>query len=147
MSIYIHESLQYQLREDRRIGKDSDSINSLFIEIDKLTIDTKYSVVIGCIYRPPWVNLRDFNNLLNGTLQSCHAYNKYVYIVGDFNIDLSHNIKTNTATDDFENLFYMHQFAPLITKPTRVMKTIFFNVPLPFNMCDVGIIRPYIIVF
>ena len=53
MSIYIHESLQNQLREDLRIGKDSESINSLFIEIDKLTVDTKYNVVIGCIYRPP----------------------------------------------------------------------------------------------
>ena len=51
--LYIHESLQYQLREDLRIGKDSESINSLFIEIDKLTIGTKYNVVIGCIYRPP----------------------------------------------------------------------------------------------
>ena len=54
MSIYIHESLQYQLRKDLRIGKDSESIiNSLFIEINKLTIGTKYKVIIGCIYRPP----------------------------------------------------------------------------------------------
>ena len=53
MSYNIHESLQYQLRKDLRIGKDSESINSLFIEIDKLTIGTKYNVIIACIYRPP----------------------------------------------------------------------------------------------
>ena len=45
--LYIHESLQYQLRKDLRIGKDSESINSLFIEIDKLTIGTKYNVING----------------------------------------------------------------------------------------------------
>ena len=115
----IHESLQYQLRKDLRIGKDSESINSLFIEIDKLTIDTKYNVIIGCIYRPPWVNLFNFNDLLNDTLQSCHANNKYVFILGDFNVDLSLNIKTSTATEDFKNLFSMHHFVPLINKPTR----------------------------
>ena len=87
-----------------------------------LTIGTKYNVVIGCIYRPPWVNLSDFNDLLNGTLQSCHTNNKYVYILGDFNVDLSHNIKTSTATEDFKNLFSMHHFAPLINKHTRDMK-------------------------
>ena len=120
--LYIHESLQYQRKEDLRIGKDSESINSLFIEIDELTIGTKYNVVIGCIYRPPWVNLSDFNDLLNGTLQSCDTNNKYVYILGDFNVDLSHNIKTNNATEDLKNLFSMHHFAPLINKPTREMK-------------------------
>ena len=39
--LYIHKSLQYQLRKDLKIGNDSESVNSLFIEIDKLTIGTK----------------------------------------------------------------------------------------------------------
>ena len=98
--LYIHESLQYQLRKDLIIGKD---YKLTLKKIYKLTIGTKYNVVIGCIYLPPWVKLRDFNYLLNSTLQSCHANNKYVFILGDFNIDLSHNIKT---TEDFKNLFY-----------------------------------------
>ena len=99
----------------------------------------------------PWVNLSDFNDLLNGTLQSCHTNNKYVYILGDFNVHLSHNIKRSTATEDLKKMFYMHHFAPLINKPTSEMKNsktvidnIFCNVPLPFDMCDVGILRPYI---
>ena len=62
-----------------------------------------------------------------------------------------HNIKISTATEDFKHVFSMHHFAPLINKPTREMKNpktvidnIFCNVPLPFVMCDVGILRPYI---
>ena len=45
----------------------------------------------------------------------------------------------------------MHHFVPLINKPTREIKNsktvidnIFCNVPLPFDICDVGILRPYI---
>ena len=45
----------------------------------------------------------------------------------------------------------MHHFIPLINKPTREVNNsktkidnIFCNVPLPFNMCDVGILCPYI---
>ena len=138
MSIYIHESLQYQLRKDLRIGRDSESINSLFIEIDKLTIGTKYNVIIGCIYRPHWVNLCDFHDLLNDTLQSCHANNKYFFILCDFNVDLSLNIKTSTATEDFKNLFSMHHFVPLINKPTREMKnskTVIDNIFFVMYLC------------
>ena len=64
---------------------------------------------------------------------------------------LSHDIKTSTPTEDFKNLFSMHHFAPLINNPTREVKNsktvidnIFCNVPLPFDICDVGILRPYI---
>ena len=149
--LYIHKSLQYQLRKDLKIGNDSESVNSLFIEIDKLTIGTKYNVIIGCIYRPPWVKLADFNELLRSTLQTFHTNNKYVFLFGDFNVDLSLNIETSVTTEDFKNLFFIHHFIPLINKPTRevnnsktIIDNIFCNVPLPFNMCDVGILCPYI---
>ena len=99
----------------------------------------------------PWVNLCDLHDLLNDTLQLCQANNKYVFILGDFNVDLSLNIKTSTSNEDFNNLFSMHHFVPLINKPTGEMKNsktvidnIVCNVPLLFDMCDVGILRPYI---
>ena len=151
--LYIHESLQYQVRKHQKIGYDSESVNSLFIEIDKLTIGTKYNVIIGCISRPPWVKLADFNELLRGTLQTFHANKKYVFLFGDFNVDLSLNIKTSVTTEGFKNLFFMHHFIPLINKPTRdvnnsktINDNIFCNIPLPFNMCDVGILCPSLII-
>ena len=55
-NVYIYMNLyntKKKTKKDLKIGKDSESINSLFIEIDKLTIGTKYNVIIGCIYRPP----------------------------------------------------------------------------------------------
>ena len=76
-------------------------------------------------------NLCDFNDLLNDTLQSCHANNKYVFILGDFNVDLSLNIKTSNATEDFKNLCSMRHFVPLINKPTREInnsKTVIDNI-------------------
>ena len=56
---------------------------------------------MGCIYRPPWVKLADFNELLRGTLQTFHTNNKYVFLFGDLNVDLSLNIETSVTTEDF----------------------------------------------
>ena len=86
---------------------------------------------------------------MNDTLQSCHANYKYIFILGEFNVDLYLNIKTRNATEDLQNLFSMHHFVPLINKPTREEflnrnRQYFCNVPLPFAMCDFGILRPYI---
>ena len=102
--LYIHESLQYQIRKDLKIGNDSQSVNSIFIEIDKLAIGTKYNVIIGCIYQPPWVKLSDFNELLRGTLRFIRIIN--VFLFGDFNVDLSLNIETSVTTEDLKHFFY-----------------------------------------
>ena len=57
--LYIHNSLQYKVRNDLKIGNDQEAINSVFIEIDKNSTNTKRNLIVGCIYRPPWVNIKD----------------------------------------------------------------------------------------
>ena len=49
-------------------------------------------MIVGCIYRPPWVEVCTFNVLLN-MLDSLHK-NHYVFLLGDFNVDLSPGIET-----------------------------------------------------
>ena len=56
VSLYVNSSLQYKLRNDLKIGYDSETINSVFVEIDKNTSGTRRNLIIDCIYRPPWVN-------------------------------------------------------------------------------------------
>ena len=53
VALYLHNVLQYRPRNDLKIGNDSDSINTVFVEIDKSTAGTKHNIIVGCVYRPP----------------------------------------------------------------------------------------------
>ena len=68
--------------------------------------------------------MRDFIFKLNDFLQMLHHTNKYVFIVGDFNVN---TMEAMTSSDryvnEFHNTFLTYFYHPLITKPTRVFKT------------------------
>ena len=50
VSLYL--VLHYRLRNNLKIGNDSDSINSVLVEIDKSTGGTNHNIILGCAYRP-----------------------------------------------------------------------------------------------
>ena len=151
VSLYLHCSLQYQLRNDLKIGTDSETINSVFVEIDKLTTGTRQNLIIGYIYRPPWVNLSDYNSCMANTLVLLHSEHKHIFLLGDYNVDLSPVAEINLMTEEFKNILSSEHFFPLINQPTRASKlshtiidNIYCNIPRPLEMSDVGILRPYI---
>ena len=81
-----------------------------------------------------------FNVLLNNLLDSLHK-NHYVFLLGDFNVDLSPAIETTAAVEEFKNIFCSHHLYPLINKPTRVAKSsktiidnIYCNIPHVLNL-------------
>ena len=78
--LYLHYALQYKLRNDLKLGNDPEYVNSVFVEIEKLTIGTKKNVIVGCIYRPPWVDVCSFNVLLSDMLDSLHKKPLCVFI-------------------------------------------------------------------
>ena len=150
VALYLHNVLHYRLQNNLKIGNDSYSINSVFVEIDKSTAGTKHNIIVGCVYRPLWVDLSYLNKLLNNVLDLLHG-NHYVFLQGDFNVDLSHGVGTNLPIEEFINIFLTHHLYPLINKPTREVKSsntiidnIFCNVPNALETCSVGIIRTYI---
>ena len=107
-------------------------------------------MIVGCIYRPPWVDVCTFNVLLNNMLDSLHKKH-YVFLLGDFNVDLSPDIETTVAVEEFQNLFCSHHLFPLINKPTRETKSsktiidnIYCNIPHVLDINNIGIIRTYI---
>ena len=61
MSLYIHHILQYKIRNDLVIG---DVVNSVFIEIIRSSTNTKHIVICGCDYRPPFMLVKFFSELL-----------------------------------------------------------------------------------
>ena len=50
------------------MGNDHETIISVFVEVDKNATGTKQNLIIGCIYRPPWVDLSEYNSCMTNTL-------------------------------------------------------------------------------
>ena len=93
VALYIDSNLQYTVRSDLNLG---DNTNSIFVEIDRNQLKSKYNTVIGCIYRPPLYSLQSFNDSVDPLIR------------GDSN------------TQNFKNIFSSNFLFPLIYRPTRV---------------------------
>ena len=102
VSLYVHSSLQYKLRNDLKIG--SKSTNSIFVEIDKNTAGTRQNLIVGCIYRPPWVNLSEYNSCMTNTLALLQSEHKYIFLLGDYNVDISPTTEIYLATEELKNI-------------------------------------------
>ena len=128
VAMYINFKLKYKTRKDIYI----DGIESAFIEVDN-----KFgkNIIVGTLYRPPGNNVNNFLENLDKELDKISSENKHVYMMGDFNIDLSHSlqsISSNTYprrtenhvidnnTNAFLNILSSYAFHPCINVPTRI---------------------------
>ena len=134
VSLYIHSTLQYKLRNELQLGGE---VNSVFVELFKHTTNTKYNVICGCVYRPPSMSLREFNKLLSNTFDKIQHEKKYVYITGDFYVNTMPHLKGGLSIQEFKNIFSSNFCFPSINKPTRVtnhsaslIDNIYSNVPI-----------------
>lgn len=85
-------------------------------EISAIEIQS-LNIIIICIYRSPNGELNIFFDIINQILNKITQINKYIYIYGDFNINLMNN---TSAKKDFSNLIESYNLCFLITDPTRV---------------------------
>ena len=88
------------MRNDLKIDNDPESINSIFVEID----GTTHHIIVGCVYRPPWVDLSQFNEVLRQTLNVLNK-NHCIFLLSDYNVDLTQGVETNFAIEEFTNIF------------------------------------------
>ena len=77
------------------------------------------NIVIGCVYRHPRYNLKEFISYLEKCLNKLGKENKEIYICGDFNIDLL-KIEEDHGYQEFYNLLCSYGYLPKIIHPTRV---------------------------
>ena len=120
VSLYILDTLQYKLRNDLQLGGE---VNSVFIEIFKASSNTKRNIVCGCVYRPLSMSLVKVNELLSHLFGKLQPENKYIYIMGDFNVNTLPHIKGSLSVQEFKNIFAANYCFPLINKPTRLTST------------------------
>ena len=92
-------------------------MESTFIEIIN---PKKSNIIIGCIYRPPNMDLNDFNNYyLNPLLAKLSKERKTVFLLGDYNVDLS-KYEQHSPTNDFLDSFASPMSLPYIIQPARL---------------------------
>jgi len=116
VSILIHNQWSYNQLND--LSNMDDIYESTFVEIET----SGRNIIVGCIYRPPNSNLIKFNEIMDNMLKKLINFNKDVYILGDFNINLL-NWKTHNNTSEFANVIFSNSFLPLINRPTRVTES------------------------
>ena len=114
--LYIANHLAYKPRCDLNIYKNYE-LESTFIEIIN---PKKSNIIVGCIYRHPNMELNEFNTFhLNPLLEKLAKENKQIFLLGDFNIDLSKYDQHN-QTNEFLDSLTSNMIVPYIIQPTRI---------------------------
>ena len=114
--LYVRDNIQYRTRPDWQMGQDF--IENIFIEIERRSLNTTKNVIIGLIYRVPDSNADLFNKELLDILQKITKENKFIYIMGDYNLDFL-KCSEHEYTQEFLDIMYSNNLIPTITKPTR----------------------------
>ena len=78
------------------------------MEVDKSSAGSRLNLNIGCIYRPPWVPLAEFNYLLSTMLDLIVRENKIVFLLGDFNVNLSHTNELSLDVEEYKDILFSH---------------------------------------
>ena len=117
--MFIDNKINYIYRDDIKL--DLEFIDVLAIEIPKGELHTKNNIIIISLYRPPSIQVKLFTEKFTVILQFLSGENKYIFIVGDFNVDTSSVITNpNINVNNFQNMFLSYLYSPFIDKFTRV---------------------------
>ena len=134
--LYIKEDLIYKSRINLKIYKRRE-LEPPFIEIIKPKLK---NVIVGCIYRHPYMKLQEFNNDFMTYLSKklLKEKNKQIILMGDFNADLL-KYKNDADTADFLDQICASSLLPHMTLPTRVSLR---SKTLKDNIFSTGITKP-----
>ncbi|XP_065642723.1 uncharacterized protein LOC136074345 [Hydra vulgaris] len=130
--LYLQSNINYNVRQDLTVYVPN-YLESVFVEIVN---PFKKNIIIGCIYRHPSLNPKEFlSDHFNPLLEKLSSENKQVVITGDFNMDLLNYNESNIISDYLDSLC-SYSFFPTIIQPTRITctsKTIIDNIFLNFQ--------------
>ena len=110
VALLVKDGLTYRERPDLGVFEEG-VFESVFVEI--IRGGGRRNDIIGVVYRPPGAGLKGFNTEMAWVLTKLRGANGY--IMGDFNIDLTHG-----PTSDFMEGVTSVGFYPLISLPTRL---------------------------
>ena len=86
-------------------------------------VHSEKNVIVINIYRPPGTKVEQFMVSLEWMLEELSDREEYIYLVGDFNIDVTkYGIGTENQSSRLSNLGLSYDFKPVISLPTRLGK-------------------------
>ena len=123
--MYIHDDFAYkELNNEIILSSTSNLFESQFVEIwRKTNVFQKY--IIGNFYRlPSYIgdDLTGFTDEYINLLNLLRTRSKFVYLCGDYNIDIIKICSNNLYNTFYENVMSC-SFVPNITLPTRICDT------------------------
>ena len=117
VALYI--DMKYESKHRRDLDFFTEHCESVFVELDKVSIGLARNVIIGCIYRVPNKDVNSFLDSIKPVLECVRKENKLCYLLGDFNLDLM-NSDNHSITGEYLDFLTSYCFFPLINRPTRV---------------------------
>lgn len=117
VSLFIDHCLNYKRISEIEVN--NDILETVVIEIDKLSTNLNKTIQIVAVYRPPGSDVSCFNQSIDQILTSLKSTNTLCYVIGDFNINLL-NTDTHALSAEFLNIMFSSGLMPVISKPTRI---------------------------
>lgn len=99
------------------------------IAIEIISNLTKNTIILN-IYKPPSSSPVDFFEILDSIFYKISSENKFIYCVGDFNIDVNKNTNTSNRLLSLMSSFFMF---PTNSFPTRTTENTSSNIDLIFT--------------
>ena len=112
--MYIKDTLKFIKRPALEITLDG--VETRFIELARVKLN---HVIVGCIYRHPQSDRRDFKENLREKLEYLNRQGYDVYIAGNINQDFF-QYSTDKLTSDYLDMLLNLGYMPIITKATRI---------------------------
>ena len=104
--MYSDSRINYQSRND--IDIEIAFVDVIVIEISQEELNTNLYIIIITLYWPPNIHIKLCTDKLTELLHYLSKENKYIFIIGDFNVDTSSAIiNPNVNVNNFQNMFYL----------------------------------------
>ena len=103
--MFISDEVKYKLRKD--LCHATSNFESCFIEIES---KNSKNTVLGVVYRAH-TDIDDFVSEIDPILKVLNSEKKQIYIMGDFNIDLS-KVDSHRPTHDYLEFIYSYSLMP-----------------------------------
>ena len=107
VAVCISDDVNLMERQDLELF--DENMESVFVEIKKLQVQSHKDIIVGVIHRPANKDIDIFNNHMKLLLDKLQKDNKLCYILGDMNINIL-NQETHTKTGQFVDIMFSNSF-------------------------------------
>ena len=114
VSIFVRNSINYTRLNE--FCYNENYLESVAIHIKSHEMNTAKNIILINMYRPPKAKLEQYMTTLEQMLEGISLRNEFIFIVGDFNIDLL-NSRSDIHKTRLINLLLSYELKPMMFSP------------------------------